>query len=205
MKRTMALLVVTSISSLGGAQDRPVPSSEKVVYQDAAVRVVRMTVPLPPHQTTPLGDHLHAVMIPLGRPVPPVSWITPATRTIENREDNPEDVLLVELKTTTPASNVVIPTTAPPQGFDIIRILDNEYAWVSAYRLAPGAREPNPHSHPFEVVLIHLTSNDMEGAGPGKERRRSARGDVSVIPANVTHAFANVGSAPAEFLYVQVK
>jgi hypothetical protein len=72
MKRTMALLVLTSINSLAGAQDRPVAlNNESVVYQDAAVRVVRMTVALPPHQTTPLGDHLHAVMIPLDDPFDP--------------------------------------------------------------------------------------------------------------------------------------
>jgi Cupin domain len=223
MKQMIAMLVVASVSAPvlteGVGQ-----GDAKAVIQNAAVRVLRMTVP--PHQKMPLGDHPHAIMIPLPTvpagghaPTPEVWWLPTTTRTIENIGDASHDVLIVELKATRPAvlasglsilagrgnETAFVGFTEQRKGFDIHTVMDNDHALVQAYQLAPGARDANLHPHDWQTILIHLSSNDMEGAGPGHARRQFARGDVGTIPAKVPHAFANVGGAPAEFLYVLVK
>lgn len=193
------LLAIPAIVSAQGAN-----ATEQVVQEDALVRIIRTSVPA--KSEVAIREHPDALVVSL--PQGTVSWLTPATRALQNNGADPLDVLIVELKTAPAAVPKLVlgnPAPAPRPGLGIRNVFDNEHVTVDLYTLAPGYKEAAPHPHTWESVFIQLRDNDMQGAGPGAERKQWTRGELAILPAAVQHAFGNLGEAPAEFLYVRLK
>jgi quercetin dioxygenase-like cupin family protein len=83
-------------------------------------------------------------------------------------------------------------------------IRDDAKVAVTRVRFAPGAAEM-PHTHPYDVMLIPVTSGTVD-LEIGDRKITSVRsGDVQFVPHDVTHSLANTGTKAFELIAVGVK
>jgi quercetin dioxygenase-like cupin family protein len=103
------------------------------------------------------------------------------------------------------ASRLGAQAPAPPTGFTIAPVLDNATIRATRLKLAPGAKE-QPHTHPYPLLVVVLTSGDMEMQN-GEKHSKGARkiGEVEFVNAGVSHHAANVGATPLEALAIAIK
>jgi quercetin dioxygenase-like cupin family protein len=81
---------------------------------------------------------------------------------------------------------------------------DDAKSTVTRVHFEPGAAEP-PHTHPYDVILIPVTSGAVD-VGVGTTTLTSWRaGDVQFVPKDMTHHVGNKGTAPFELIAVALK
>lgn len=97
-------------------------------------------------------------------------------------------------------------TQAPPApGISRQEVVNNPRVVVSHLELAPGARE-QVHTHPFDAVVIQLTTGTVEMTVAGKTSTGTVKpGQVWFVEHDTPHAAANVGSASYEVVTVALK
>lgn len=97
------------------------------------------------------------------------------------------------------------PATAAPAGITRTPVLDNADARVTRVEFSPAAREP-VHSHPFDLVVVALTSGQLEvRVGDRVDTRDYAAGEPMFLPRDVPHAVANVGRAAITVFSIGIK
>ena len=93
------------------------------------------------------------------------------------------------------------PATA---GITRTTIKDDAKVAVTRVRFAPGAAEV-PHTHPYDVMLIPVTSGTVDLQIGDKKIASLKRGEVQFVPHDVTHFLANTGKTAFELIAVGVK
>jgi mannose-6-phosphate isomerase-like protein (cupin superfamily) len=219
---TVALLASVMSTAMrawtaGGPQGRP-----DIPFADDQVRV--HSVSIAPGGRADLGARADALIIPLaldldGRaPAEAVSWQPAGTATLENRSSHRFDAVMVELV----APRSALPASFPPEaaaaltgwplrspraeGHRVRPVLDHPRVLVTEHRL-PDWQAPTEawHWHSRDLVLVYLAGGAIAGSTGHIDARRVRRGEFDVLPANVPHAFQNVGNTPLEFLLIAPK
>jgi mannose-6-phosphate isomerase-like protein (cupin superfamily) len=217
----VALLAVVMSTAIHAWNGRP-QGGAGIPFAGDQVRV--HSVSIAPGGRAELGAHADAMIIPLaldfdGRPPSePVIWQPAGTATLENRGSNRFDAVIVEL--VAPRSEV--PSSLPPEatapltdwslrspradGHRVRAVLDNPRVLVTAHRL-PDWQAPTEawHWHARDLVLVYLAGGAIAGSTGQIDARQVRRGEFDVLPANVPHAFQNVGNTPLEFLLIVPK
>jgi cupin domain len=207
----VALLALALI----GALDAQVPGGEQVRVRE---------ISLAAGAQTELRAHADALLIPFGNdldggaPVEAVTWRGAGTTSLDNRGSTPFNALLVEL--VAPRSDgaaslppeALAPTTTASglypahEGHRVRTVLDNARVLVTAHRLPQFQLPTEPlHWHSREMVLVYLSGGDIAGATGHVDAHRVRRGTFDLLPANVPHAFQNMGNDPVEFLLITPK
>ena len=188
-----------ALSCLAGAHTRAqdlvavAPEAAKVLYEDARLRVVRLT--MAPNTSSPTHDRPRRVVIPLTgndvtitRPDGTVgstktdalrpAWSEPGRRAVTNLASRLENVI-VELKTAD-APGVALPrppSPPPPEYLADSRhrwLFENQYVRVYEVRIPPGEMTEF-HRHAYDAVAVRASggrvSTQVEGAlwGPPTE------------------------------------
>jgi quercetin dioxygenase-like cupin family protein len=97
------------------------------------------------------------------------------------------------------------PAAAAPAGITRTPVLDNADARVTRVEFSPAAREP-VHSHPFDLVVVPLTSGQLEvRLGDRVETREYTAGEPMFLPRDVPHAVSNVGRAAITVFSIGIK
>jgi quercetin dioxygenase-like cupin family protein len=97
------------------------------------------------------------------------------------------------------------PAQPAPPGITRSPVLDNADARVTRVEFAAQAREPI-HSHPFDLVVVPLTSGRMEvRIGERVETRDYAAGEPMFLPRDIPHAVSNVGQTSTTVFSVGIK
>lgn len=81
---------------------------------------------------------------------------------------------------------------------------DDAVRTVTRVRFAPGAGEV-PHTHPFELLVVPLTTGSVDWVLGDSRVGTLAGGDVQFVPAGVTHQLRNPGTEPYEVVAIAVK
>lgn len=206
---------------LASAMDAQAPSAPMRTFEDEQIRVHEIS--LAAGQQTEIRSHSDALLIPLandldGRaPVDAATWRPAGTTSLDNRGATPFNALLVELvaprsedaPTTPPEAFLLSPAaTLYPraEGLRVRTVIDNPRVLVTAHRLPQLQTATTAwHWHSRELVLVYLGSGDVAGTTGQLDAHRVRRGNVDVLPANVPHAFQNMGNDPIEFLLISPK
>jgi hypothetical protein len=209
-------------ATVGFAGDR----QDALMFEDDQVRVLRLS--LQPGEKRTIQDYEGMLLVHLTAnlegQMPPAeaSWYGAGTATFENRAKRPFEGIVVGLRA--PASGV--PAGIPPEVAGQVRsyggfvpyspydgtetrvrtLVDNSQVLVTLHRLSRSwlASEPE-HFHPREVVLVYLAGGQISGSTGSVGVRQVRRGDFDVLPANLLHAFRNVGNDPIEFIMITAK
>jgi hypothetical protein len=219
---TTLLLVVSVLATFGFAQDR----EDAVRFEDDQVRVVRVS--LLPGESRTIQDHQGGLLVYLTAnlegqlPRAEASWYSPGATTLENSATTRFEGIWVGLRA--PASGV--PAALPPEVAGqaesygrllayspygrtpnrVRTLVDNDQVLVSLHRLARSWLPTEPHHfHPREVVLVYLAGGQISGSTGYLGTRHARRGDFDLLPANLVHAFRNMGNDPIEFVMIAPK
>lgn len=92
------------------------------------------------------------------------------------------------------------PASDGPPGWDAARMAG---ALPLAEVTVPVGEGSPPHRHPGVAEAFRLLAGELEVSTPGRTCRVRP-GDLVVVPAGLTHAYRNVGSEPAEVLFLHV-
>jgi quercetin dioxygenase-like cupin family protein len=162
------------------------PDAAKVLYEDARVRVVRLT--MAPNTSSPMHDRPRRVVIPLTgndvtitRPDGTVgstktdalrpAWSEPGRRAVTNRDSRLENII-VELKAAdAPGVAAQQPPTPPPAEYLADGrhrwLFENQYVRVYDVRIPPGEMTEF-HRHGYDAVAVRASggrvSTQLEGA-----------------------------------------
>jgi quercetin dioxygenase-like cupin family protein len=92
-----------------------------------------------------------------------------------------------------------------PAGFTVTPVLENATSSIARLKLSPAAKE-QPHTHPYPMLIVLLTSGEMEMQN-GEKHSRAVRkvGEIEFVRAGVSHHAANVGAMPLEALVIAFK
>ena len=191
MRPLIVLFAIIALTAAGWAQDLVVvaPGAAKVEFENARVRVVRLTMPA--HSSSPMHDRPPRVVIPLTASevriirangnigttrtaalVP--AWSEPAKRSVTNLASPLENVI-VELKTVrAPATAADRPPSPPPIDYLADRfhtwMLENQYVRVFDVRIPPG-QVTDFHRRAYDAVTVHITGGritwEVQGEGWG--------------------------------------
>ena len=219
---TTLLLVVSVLATVGLAQDR----DDAVVFEGDQVRVLRVS--LRPGESRTIQDHQGAVLVSLTATlegqIPPAeaAWYAAGTTTLDNRATRRFEGLWVGLRA--PASGAPVPLPPEVAGWArsygrrladstygmtptrVRTLVDNDQVLVSLHRLARSGLETEPpHLHPRDVVVVYLAGGEITGSSAYLGTRHVRRGDVDVLPANLVHAFRNLGNDLIEFVMIAPK
>jgi quercetin dioxygenase-like cupin family protein len=97
------------------------------------------------------------------------------------------------------------PPSQAPAGITRQLALDNAQARATRVTFGPGSRETT-HTHPYDLVLVHLTPGRMElQIGDKTDVRHYSAGDVAFIPRDVPHAAASADTRAFEIVSIGVK
>jgi quercetin dioxygenase-like cupin family protein len=162
------------------------PDAAKVLYEDARVRVVRLT--MAPNTSSPMHDRPRRVVIPLtGNDVTITrpdgttgstktdalrpAWSEPGRRAVTNLADRLENII-VELKTAdVPGVAIAQPPSPPPAEYLVDSrhrwLFENQYVRVYEVRIPPGEMTEF-HRHAYDAVAVRASggrvSTQLEGA-----------------------------------------
>jgi quercetin dioxygenase-like cupin family protein len=81
---------------------------------------------------------------------------------------------------------------------------DDAKSTVTRVHFAPGAVEP-PHTHPYDVILVPVTSGPVDFAVADKKATVLKAGEVQFVPKDTTHHLGNSGKQPFELIAIAIK
>ena len=81
---------------------------------------------------------------------------------------------------------------------------DDEVRTVTRVHFAPGAGEV-PHTHPFELLVVPLTTGSIDWVLGDRRVETLTKGDVQFVPAGVTHQLRNPGTEPYEVVAIAIR
>lgn len=127
-----------------------------------------------------------------------------ATHAAANVGESPIDVVAISIKADrVPAGSA--PADPAPAGITRTAVLETADATVARVDFAPVAREPI-HTHPYDLVVVPLTSAEVEvRMGGAVDKRVYQAGDLFFLPRNEPHAMANLASGTFSVLGVAIK
>ena len=219
-KSLLGVCVVALGSGSAYAQDPVKVDSAhyKTVFENAAVRVLKITYPQGSKST--MHQHPDSIVVPLT--AAKVQFTLPDGK-VENSDmavesamyspagtHNPANVgtkameaLLVEFKTAAPGT-----ATLPASRENMANKVLAEGPRATAYRstAAPSFQEPKGSKHDYDQVVIALGPGRMSLAIDGKPAKTTwARGDVQFIGRGVPHEAKNTGDTPVDLVIVAIK
>lgn len=114
-------------------------------------------------------------------------------------------LLVLTLALGTVAVSAQAPAPAPVPGRTVTPIFDNATLAAVKLTFAPGSRE-TPHTHPYPMLVVVTNRGELEMANGGPAMKGSrGPGDYEFVPTGVTHAAANVGTAPLDAIALNLK
>ena len=223
MKMCKALWIVAIVLLWPGtalAQD-PVkvdPAHYKVVFENAAVRVLRISYPAGAKST--MHQHPDAIVVMLAdakvrfatpdgksedvdMPRESAMYTPAATHNPENIGTGPVDGILVEFKSAAPGT-AALPASRPGLAMKVLA----ECPRATAFRVTadPAFQEPAGSKHNYDQVIIALGATQMSLAIDGKPARTKwAPGDAEFIGRGVPHESKNASGKPNDFVIVAIK
>ncbi len=223
----MRYLPLTFLTLLGLAATLPAaaqdpitsnPDVYRLVFENAAVRVLRVTVK--PGGKTTLHGHPDTVIVALSDAkvrftgsdgkstdaplkADQAMWAPAEKHSGENLEQTPADVLLVELKGGK-ATAGTIPTNRSEM--KITPFFDNPRAMVYKATTGPNFHEPAGSTHDFDQVVIALGDSDAMSVNvEGKAKTTWKRGDALFIGRGMKHESKNSSGKPLDVIVIAVK
>jgi beta-alanine degradation protein BauB len=220
-RRVVLFVVALSFAAPAAAQD-PVtvdPSHHKVEFENEYVRVLRIS--FGPGEKAPAHQHpggvavflsdQAATVIPVGgsaAPAPPPrrggAILAEASRhTVENRGTARSELILVELKTPTPARTLnPDPVKADPKHYS----LEAENDRVRVLRIRYGPKEKSVlHDHYPGVAIALTDASSRFGDAAGKTEDRPMKAGQAAWDPGDAHVPENTGSQPFEVVLVEIK
>ena len=223
MKMWKALSIVSLVFVWSGAalaQDaaKVDPAHYKVVFENASVRVLKISYA--PGGKSVMHQHPDAMAVflaaskvrftlPDGKSedsdvANESALYTPAgTHNPTNVGTGPVDALLVEFKTAAPGKAAL---PASREGMTLKVLAESPRA--TAYRSTASATfaEPAGSKHDFDQVVIALGPSPLSLSIDGKPARTTwARGDAVFIGRGVAHEAKNTGGKPSDMVIVVIK
>jgi beta-alanine degradation protein BauB len=223
MKTSKASLVPTLVLVFAGsalAQDavKVDPSHYKVVFENASVRVLKISYA--PGGKSVMHQHPDSIVVPLT--ASKVRFTLPDGKTQDNDLANeaaqytpagthnptnvgtgPVDALLIEFKTASPGK-AALPASRPGMELKVLA----EGPRATAYRSTAAATfaEAAGSKHDFDQVVVALGPSQMSLSVDGKPVKTSwARGDVQFVGRGVAHEAKNTGGKPVDMVTVAIK
>jgi len=215
---TVSLVVLYSAAAL--AQDAPKadPAHYKVLFENAAVRVLK--IDYAPGEKSNMHQHPDAIAVPLSGAkmkfthadgkteeralAAGAALYTPAaTHTPENVDKTRMEALLVEFKTKAPGT-AALPTTRPNMAMKVLA----EGPRATAFHVTADAafQEPAGSKHDYDQIVITLSPSKMSLAIDGKPAKTDwARGDFQFIGRGTPHESKSVSGKPTEFVIIGIK
>jgi quercetin dioxygenase-like cupin family protein len=205
---------------LASAQDvvKVDPGHYKVLIDNAAVRVLRVSVPT--GGKSAMHSHPDALLVPLttgkGRFTMPdgksedrelvkevASYTPAATHASANVGTSAVDAILVEFKTKAPGT-ATIPAARP--GLQQTVLVESPRAVAYKTTTAPDFQEPAGSTHEYDQVVIALGAGELSLAVEGQAPvTKWQRGDVHFIARGAKHQAKNTGGKPVDVIIVAVK
>jgi quercetin dioxygenase-like cupin family protein len=220
MKPALIASFVVAVSAVALAQDavKVAPTHYKVVLENAAVRVLRITYG--PGEKSAMHQHPDSIVVPLvaskvrftlpdgktqDADMPnEVAQYTPAGVHSPANVGGNVDAVLVEFKTAAPGK-ATLPASRP--GMEIKVLAEGPRAMAQRVTAAPTFAEAPGTTHEYDQVVIALGATDqMSLSIAGKPARSKwARGDAEFIGRGVAHEAKNTGGKPFDFVIISIK
>jgi len=220
MKSALTCLFVVAVSAVTLAQDavKVAPTHYKVVLENAAVRVLRITYAA--GEKSAMHQHPDSIVVPLS--ASKVKFTLPDGKTQDSEMANEVaqytpagahspanvgagvDAVLVEFKAAAPGK-ATLPTARP--GMTMKVLAEGPRAMAQRVTAAPTFAEPAGTTHEYDQVVVALGATDqMSLSIAGKPARSKwARGDVEFIGRGVGHETKNNSGKPFDFVIVSIK
>ena len=220
MKSAFTCLFVVAVSAAVLAQDavKVAPTHYKVVLENAAVRVLRITYAA--GEKSAMHQHPDSIVVPLT--ASKVKFTLPDGKTQDSEMANEVaqytpagvhspanvgagvDAVLVEFKAAAPGK-ATLPTARP--GMTMKVLAEGPRAMAQRVTAAPTFAEPAGTTHEYDQVVVALGATDqMSLSIAGKPARSKwARGDVEFIGRGVGHETKNNSGKPFDFVIVSIK
>lgn len=219
MRHVVIAAMVASASVLVLAQDavRTDPTHYKLVFENAGVRVLRISYAA--GAKSQMHSHPDAIVVPLVASkvtftmpdgMSQVSDLanesamyTPAgTHTVANGT-SAVDALLVELKSPKPGT-AALPTSRT--GMTLKMLAEGPRATAYRSTAAPTFAEPAGSKHDFDQVVIALGASPLTLSIAGQPAKTTwARGDAVFVGRGVAHEAKNVGGKPGDMIIIAIK
>ncbi len=228
---SLATVFLLLVSSMALAQDlvSVAPKNAKVEYEDARVRVVRLTIA--PNESLPMHDRPQRVVIALTAndvrltmpdgttrttkvPAGNIAWSGPGKRSVTNL-DQPLENIVVEMKD---AREPAKPLSQQPSKEDPRALIESHHKWlfenqyVRVYDVhIPPAAMTEYHAHAYDTVAVEisdgLTSAQPQGGSWGKPESSKAGTVDFLADSNKarTHRVRNDGRSEYHVVLVQLK
>lgn len=224
MKAYKALLVACVVALWSGsayAQDptKVDPSHYKTVFENAAVRVLKITYA--PGSKSVMHQHPDSIVVPLtaakvqftlpdgktqdsDMAIESAMYSPAGTHSPANVGTKPMEALLVEFKSAAPGTAKL---PASREGMAIKTLAEGPRAIAYRSTAAPAFHEPAASKHEYDQVVIALgPTTQMSLAVDGKPAKTTwARGDVQFIGRGVPHEAKNTGDKPVDMVIVAIK
>jgi len=221
MRSAAVAAFVVAASTLTLAQDavKVAPNNYKVVLENAAVRILRVSYG--PGGKSAMHQHPDSIAVSLGpskvrftladgktvdqdMAAESALYIPAGVHSPANIGSGNVDVVLVEMKTAAPGT-AALPSARP--GMDLKVLAEGPRAMAQRVTAAPTFTEPAGTTHEYDQVVIALGSTDqMSLSIAGKPARTKwARGDAEFIGRGVAHESKNLGAKPFEFVIIAIK
>jgi len=214
----MSLVLVWAAAALAQDAVKADPAHYKVVFENAGVRVLRISYA--PGAKSSMHQHPAAIVVPLaasqvrfGLPDgkselselanESAMYMPAATHNPTNVGSGSVDALLIEFKTAAPGK-AALPASRP--GMDVKVLAEGAHA--TAYRSTAKATfaEPAGTTHEFDQVVIALGPAQLSLSIDGKPTKTAwARGDVQFVGRGVAHEARNTGGKPVDMVVVAIK
>jgi beta-alanine degradation protein BauB len=214
----LSLVVLWSGTALAQDAVKADPGHYKVVFENAAVRILRIAYPA--GAKSQMHQHPDAIVVPLV--ASKVRFTMPDGKSEEaelaagsalyhqaqthnpaNVGKTPVDGVLVEFKTAAPGT-ATLPSARPDMKMK--SLAEGPRAIAFAVTADPTFQEPAGTKHEYDQVVIALDSGQMSLALDGKPAKTTwARGDVQFIGRGVPHESKNLAGKPQEFVIIAIK
>jgi quercetin dioxygenase-like cupin family protein len=214
----LSCVVLLSSSAFGQDAVKTDPTHYKVVFENASVRVLRITYAAGAKSAT--HSHPDTIVVPLTSAK--VRFTTPdgksqdadmtaetamysaaETHTVLNTGKGPVDGLLVEFKGAAPGK-ATLPASRPGLAMKVL----SEGPHGMAYRTTaePTFHEAAGSKHDFDQVVIAMGPSPLSLSIDGKPAKTSwQRGDAVFIGRGVPHEAQNTGGKPVDMVIVAIK
>jgi len=220
MKSALTCLFVVAVSAVTLAQDavKVAPTHYKVVLENAAVRVLRITYAA--GEKSAMHQHPDSIVVPLS--ASKVKFTLPDGKTQDSEMANEVaqytpagvhsptnvgagvDAVLVEFRTAAPGK-ATLPTARP--GMTMKVLAEGPRAVAQRVTAAPNFAEAAGTTHEYDQVVIALGATDQMSLSIGGKPARTkwARGDAEFIGRGVAHEAKNTGGKPFDFVIISIK
>ena len=214
----LSLVVLSSGTALAQDAVKTDPAHYKVVFENAAVRILKIDYPVGGKSQM----HQHPDAISVSLVASKVRFTMPDGKSEEvdgaagsamyhaALTHNPANVgtaassaVLVEFKSAAPGT-ATLPTARPDMKMK--SLAEGPRATAFAVTADPTFVEPAGTKHEFDQVVIALGPAEMSLAVDGKPAKTKwARGDVQFIGRGVPHESKNIGGKSQDFVIIAIK